>query len=75
MGFGDPQGSLPISGVLKGYLEFFLWGDRFFGEKNQSLEHSPTSQAPGEVGKDGKVGKKVRGVECGVVMAGDSRSC
>lgn len=30
-----------------------------------NLEHSPTSQTVGEVGKDGKVGKRVRGVECG----------
>lgn len=34
------------------------------------LGRSPSSQTVGEVGKDGEVGKRVRGVECGCCDVG-----
>lgn len=58
-----------VEGCSPGAVRNF-WGEnsRVCGLLQSSspyLEHSPTSQTVGEVGKDGKVGKRVRGVECG----------
>lgn len=58
-----------VEGCSPGAVRNF-WGEnsRVCGLLQSSspyLEHSPTSQTVGEVGKDGKVGKRVRGVERG----------
>lgn len=58
-----------VEGCSPGAVRNF-WGEnsRVCGLLQSSspyLEHSPTSQTVGEVGKDGKVRKRVRGVECG----------
>lgn len=37
------------------------------------LGRSPSSQTVGEVGKDGEVGKRVRGVECGCCDVGAAK--